>query len=115
MRPDSGRHDFVIVEGDGGLTIRILGEAGAAQVPRAIALFRGALALQRPISVDLSRTAAIDSRFFGLFLMLRKRLKTMGASLQFVGVSASLERQFRLHGVGYLLSPGRNDHVDTVH
>ncbi len=113
--PNSGRHDFVIVEGHGGLTIRILGEACTVQVPRAIALFRGALALQRPISVDLSRTSAIDSRFFGLFLMLRKRAKTTGASLQFVGVSASLERQFRLHGVGYLLSPGRKDDVDTVH
>jgi N-acetylglucosaminyldiphosphoundecaprenol N-acetyl-beta-D-mannosaminyltransferase len=106
LRADRGSHDFVIVETHNGpnVTLSISGDATAKEVPEAIIAFRHAIASQKPVAVDLSRTRAIDPRFFGLFLMLRKLLKGAGFGLHFVGVSRGLERQFRLNGVDYLLT-----------
>src|ERR1700733_4061440 len=118
LGPDrGGRHDFVTVSAhnDRGVTLSISGDATANQAPEAISAFRDALASQKPITVDLSRTRAVDARFFGLLLMLRKQLKDSGFGLQFVGSSRGLERQFRLNGLEYLLSSSEKHDVDTVH
>ncbi len=68
---------------------------------------REALGAKKPITVDLSQTNAIDARFLGLLLMLRKQLKVQGADLKFTGFSRSLEKTFRLNGVDYLLHDGK--------
>jgi len=114
---DRGRHDFVIVpvQNDRRVTLLISGDAIAERAPKAIASFRDAVASQKPVAVDLSQTRAVDARFFGLFLMLRKQLKSRGSSLRFVGVSPRLERQFRLNGLEYLLSSSKHHDVNTVH
>jgi N-acetylglucosaminyldiphosphoundecaprenol N-acetyl-beta-D-mannosaminyltransferase len=114
LRAVRGRHDFVIVTAQKDLvvTLRLSGYATASQVPKAIACFRDALASRKQVVLDFSETRAADARFFGLLLMLRKQLKDRGAAPQFVGVSPGLQRQFRLNGLGYLLS----DHdANTVH
>ncbi len=116
LRAARGRHDFVIVTAQNELmvTLRLSGYATASQVPKAIACFRDALASRKQVVVDFSETRAADARFFGLLLMLRKQLKGRGAAPQFVGISPRLQRQFRLNGLGYLLSPRKND-ANTVH
>lgn len=108
LRADRGRHEFVIVpvQNEATVTLRVSGEATAGQASKAIACFRDAVSSEKPVMVDLSRTRAVDARFFGLFLMLRKQLKARGSSLRFVGISPGLERQFRLNEVGYLLASG---------
>jgi N-acetylglucosaminyldiphosphoundecaprenol N-acetyl-beta-D-mannosaminyltransferase len=117
LRAERGRHDFVIVpvHHDQRVTLRISGDATASQLPRAIAAFRDAVGCQKPIEVDLSGTRAVDARFFGLFLMLRKQLRARETGLRFVGVSPALERLFRLNGIGYLLSSSDQHDVNTVH
>jgi N-acetylglucosaminyldiphosphoundecaprenol N-acetyl-beta-D-mannosaminyltransferase len=100
------RHDFVIVpvHKAARVTLQISGDATAAAAPLAADAFREALALHEPFDVDLSRTLTMDARFFGLLLMLRKQLKYSGLTLNFVGVSMALARQFRRNGVEHLLS-----------
>jgi N-acetylglucosaminyldiphosphoundecaprenol N-acetyl-beta-D-mannosaminyltransferase len=117
LRGGRGRHDFVIVPVQNGVkvTLHISGDATAGQASKAISFFRDALSSEKPIAVDLSQTRAVDARFFGLFLMLRKQLKVRGFTLQFIGVSPRLKRQFRLNGLEYLLSPGEYHDVNTVH
>jgi N-acetylglucosaminyldiphosphoundecaprenol N-acetyl-beta-D-mannosaminyltransferase len=116
-RGGSARHDFVIVADQEGsvATVYLRGEATVAQVAKATACFRVALATGKPVTVDLSHTQAVDARFLGLFLMLRKQLKSRQLSLKFVGLSRQLERQFRLNGLGYLLSTGEQNDVHALH
>ena len=109
LRADRSGHDLVIVsvQNDDRVTVRLPGYATAAPVPEAIACFGQAVASQkRAVVVDLSQTRAVDARFFGLLLMLRKQLKSRGAALQFQGVSSRLQRLFRLNALEYLLSSG---------
>ncbi len=100
-------HDFVIlpVHNPGWVTLEISGDATAAAVPLAADAFRKAIARQGAINVDLSRTLSVDARFFGLLLMLRKQQKDRGLTLNFVGTSKALTRQFKYNGLEYLLSP----------
>ena len=116
VRGDCNRHDFVIVPVQNGsvVAVRISGDATARQVPKAIVQFRNALASRKPLEVDLSQTRAVDARFLGLFLMLSKRLKSEGFSLKFLGLSPSLERQFRLNGLKYLLQNSQKHDVHAV-
>lgn len=107
LRADAGRQDFVIVamQKDKEVMVRLSGYATAARVPDAIGCFREAIASRKPVVVDLSRTRALDTRFLGLFLMLRKQLKARGLALQLIDAPSALQRQLRLNGLGYLLSP----------
>jgi N-acetylglucosaminyldiphosphoundecaprenol N-acetyl-beta-D-mannosaminyltransferase len=59
------------------------------------------------VIVDLSQTRAIDARFFGLLLMLRKQLTGKGTTLRFQGASQRLRRQFQLNSIEYLLISGQ--------
>jgi N-acetylglucosaminyldiphosphoundecaprenol N-acetyl-beta-D-mannosaminyltransferase len=107
LRADRGGHDFVILPVQNGdrVTVRLPGYATTLRVPEAIAGFGQALATQkRGLVVDLSQTRAIDARFFGLLLMLRKQLKSRGFTLQFQGVSARLQRLFRLNALEFFLT-----------
>ena len=72
---------------------------------KVIACFRETLTeINKVVVIALSKSRAIDARFFGLLLILRKRLRGQGAHLKFVGVSASMKRMFRLNELGFLLS-----------
>jgi N-acetylglucosaminyldiphosphoundecaprenol N-acetyl-beta-D-mannosaminyltransferase len=104
-----GGHDFVIVpvQNDHTVTLRLVGSATGARVAEAIACFRQATASQKRVIVDLSQTQAVDARFFGLLLMLRKQLQSQGSALQFQGASARLRKLFRLNSLEFLLSTGQ--------
>ena len=111
------RHDFVIVPAHNGtrVTMHISGDATTEAVHTAVITFREAIVTHKPIEVDLSQTSTVDARFLGLLLMLRKTLKDSGLTLNFVGISRALARQFRRNGLEYLLSPGQQHHDDTIH
>ena len=87
------------------VTIDLRGDATERHVAPAIAGFRETLTgTYKGVVIDLSRTRVIDGRFFGLLLMLRKRLKGQGTQLTFVGVSPAMKRIFRRNELGSLLS-----------
>jgi N-acetylglucosaminyldiphosphoundecaprenol N-acetyl-beta-D-mannosaminyltransferase len=86
------------------VTLRLTGDATAFYVTQAISCFRGTLTDQKQLLMDLSAVRRIDARFFGLFLMLRKRLNSNNVSLKFIGVSPRLATLFWLNGVEFLLS-----------
>ena len=100
-----GDHNLVIerIDGPNSVTLRLIGFATAQHVDRAIACFRFALGEHRQIVIDLTGTKAIDQRFLGLVLLVRKQLKAGGSDLTIAGVSRDLRRTFRLNGVEYLL------------
>ena len=89
------------------VTLRLYGSATAQHVDQAVSIFREAVKVKKAIVIDLSETRAIDARFFGLLLMLRKQLKGQGARLTFSGASSRLTRMFRRSGVNFLLSLDR--------
>jgi N-acetylglucosaminyldiphosphoundecaprenol N-acetyl-beta-D-mannosaminyltransferase len=91
-------------EGRGNVTIKLSGAAIAQHVDRAILFFEAALHAKKPILIDLSETTAIDSRFFGLFLMVRKQLRAQGMPLTFIGVTRTIQKTFDLNGFGFLLN-----------
>jgi N-acetylglucosaminyldiphosphoundecaprenol N-acetyl-beta-D-mannosaminyltransferase len=110
LRRMAGRkQSFVITRAgsDQVTVVRIRGYATAERVPEAIACLRRAIASGSRMVIDLSATRAVDARFFGLFLMLRKQLKGVGSTLQFTGPSPWLRLLFRLNGLGYLLPSSR--------
>ena len=88
-------------------TISLSGDATDRHIVKAIAAFRKTLiGTNKVVVVDLSNSRVIDARFFGLLLMLRKRLKGQGSQLTFVGASPAMKTMFRLNELGYLLSSG---------
>jgi N-acetylglucosaminyldiphosphoundecaprenol N-acetyl-beta-D-mannosaminyltransferase len=87
------------------ILIRLIGYATAMNVAPAILAFRNALADKRNITIDLSETRLIDSRFFGLLLMLRKEAEQNGIELKLTAISSAIRRSFRLNGFEFLLNP----------
>jgi N-acetylglucosaminyldiphosphoundecaprenol N-acetyl-beta-D-mannosaminyltransferase len=87
------------------ILIRLIGYATAMNVAPAILAFRNALADKRDITIDLSETRLIDSRFFGLLLMLRKEAEQNGIELKLTAISSAIRRSFRLNGFEFLLDP----------
>lgn len=87
------------------VTFRLSGAASAINVGKAIACFRGGLTTSRAVvTVDFSESTFIDARFIGLLMMLRKQLKRQGTRLVLTGVPPTVERLFRLHEAGFLLT-----------
>jgi N-acetylglucosaminyldiphosphoundecaprenol N-acetyl-beta-D-mannosaminyltransferase len=91
------------VDDDELVILQLSGYATARHADGAISSFRDALAANRPISLDLSRTHMIDQRFFGLLLMLRKQLLRQGCTLKFTGMTPHMSKAFRLNGFDFLL------------
>ena len=87
-------------------TISLTGAATAPNVGLAISSFREALAGNKDLSIDMSGIHVIDARFFGLFLMVSKRLRECGKSLYFRGISSYSKRAFKLNGFTFLLREG---------
>ena len=88
------------------ITLSLSGPAIARNVERIIPVLRDAIASKKQIIIDFSNTRAIDARFLGLLLMLRKTLKGNGAGPIFKGLSPRLERIFRLNGPRFLTDEG---------
>jgi N-acetylglucosaminyldiphosphoundecaprenol N-acetyl-beta-D-mannosaminyltransferase len=86
------------------VTLELSGAAISSNVDEAIIQFRKALDTGKQITVDLLKIKSVDSRFFGLFLMVRKRLTNRGEQLEFTGVSPGIRRIFRLNRFDYLLT-----------
>jgi N-acetylglucosaminyldiphosphoundecaprenol N-acetyl-beta-D-mannosaminyltransferase len=85
------------------VTVSLSGFAIARHVDNVASVFRDAVASNKRIMIDFSNTGAIDARFLGLLLMLRKQLKSRGEIPIFIGLSNRLERIFRLNGLEFLL------------
>jgi N-acetylglucosaminyldiphosphoundecaprenol N-acetyl-beta-D-mannosaminyltransferase len=86
--------------------IFLAGDATAEQVESAVPVFREAIADGDEITIDVSRLRALDARFLGFFLMIRKQTLKHGGRLRFSGVSPRFKRIFRLNGFGFLLNSG---------
>jgi N-acetylglucosaminyldiphosphoundecaprenol N-acetyl-beta-D-mannosaminyltransferase len=86
------------------VTLRLSGDAIAPYADTAISEFRAALNREKQLRIDLSAIRRIDSRFFGLLLMVRKQLEGSGRRLVLTGVSPRIARLFRRNGVAFLLS-----------
>jgi N-acetylglucosaminyldiphosphoundecaprenol N-acetyl-beta-D-mannosaminyltransferase len=81
----------------------LAGFATAAYITQAIEAFRTALAQEKAIDIDLSKTITLDPRFFGLLLMVRKGLRRRGQKLRFFGASPAIAKSFRRNGFEFLL------------
>jgi N-acetylglucosaminyldiphosphoundecaprenol N-acetyl-beta-D-mannosaminyltransferase len=92
------------VHGDTYLQIRISGCAINRNVDKIIPAFRNAAAMKKRTIIDLSNASAVDARFLGLILMLRKALKESVGDPVLVGLSNELKKIFRLNGMGFLLA-----------
>jgi N-acetylglucosaminyldiphosphoundecaprenol N-acetyl-beta-D-mannosaminyltransferase len=85
------------------VALSLSGFAIASQVGEAISYFRDAANSTKQVVIDFSETRAIDSRFLGLLLMMRKQLRSRDAVPQYIGLSRRLRNIFRLNGLGYLV------------
>lgn len=85
--------------------IELSGSAITRHIEAATTCFRSALEARKSILIDLSRVNAIDPRFFGLLMMLRKRSVRQGSGLELVNASARTRKAFQLNGFEFLLSP----------
>jgi N-acetylglucosaminyldiphosphoundecaprenol N-acetyl-beta-D-mannosaminyltransferase len=94
-------------EDEASIALRLTGDAVAAHVDSAISFFRPALRTDKSILIDLSNVTAIDARFFGLFLTVRKHLLDRGLSFGFLGATPRMTRAFKLNGFGFLLNSGK--------
>jgi N-acetylglucosaminyldiphosphoundecaprenol N-acetyl-beta-D-mannosaminyltransferase len=111
VKDERAGQDFDIMETHGydSVTVSLSGVATAPHIGRIISAFRAAIASRKRIVIDFSSTRAIDARFLGLLLMLRKKLKGSGAGLSLIGLSSGLERMFRLNGLEFMLSSHKRD------
>ena len=97
--------DFQILANDheNACRITVAGMATASNVASAVPVFRDAITKSGELTIDVSALRVIDARFFGLLLMVRKRLIERGGRLHFAGVSRRVERAFRLNRFNFLL------------
>ena len=103
------RHKLQVraTQNHGSVTLHLSGRASKDDVDAAIGDFREALKAQKnSIIVDLAGVTAIDQRFLGLLLMLRKSAEEQGTILKIVGAPKGIERIFLLNTIGYMLSHG---------
>ena len=85
--------------------VKICGAATQHNIKEIIRRCSVAVSAKRQVVIDLSGTRAIDARFLGFLFMLRNSLGRHGAKVRLVGLSRSVQRQFRLNGVEFLLQP----------
>jgi N-acetylglucosaminyldiphosphoundecaprenol N-acetyl-beta-D-mannosaminyltransferase len=104
-------------QGVDSVTLLLSGRAVEQHLACVIAHSRDALATNRPrLIVDLSKVDAVDARFLGLLLMLRKCVgERQGGRLEVVGASAAIKRMFRLNEVGFLLASSEGASCERLH
>jgi len=109
LKYDRNGHNLVVTQthDSESVTVSFSGPAIARHVNEAIPVLRSVVGLKKRIVIDFSGTLAIDTRFLGLFLMLRKKVQG-DRGLTFTGLSPRLERIFCLNGLGLLLSTGKS-------
>ncbi len=83
--------------------VKLSGSAISRHIDTAISCFRAALETGKSIVIDVSSICSIDSRFFGLLLMLRKHSIRQGFGLELVDATPQIRRTFRLNGFEFLL------------
>jgi N-acetylglucosaminyldiphosphoundecaprenol N-acetyl-beta-D-mannosaminyltransferase len=95
--------DLIITQNHGSetVTVSFSGPADAQHVDGAISALQEVAATGKHITLDFSNIRAIDARFLGLLLMLKKKLKANGAVPKFVGVSPLLEKIFSYGGLEF--------------
>jgi len=91
--------------------IVLAGNAVASRVSKALPAFRDAILEGGDLTVDISGLNAIDPRFFGFLLMVRKRLLERGGRLHLSGASERIKRAFRLNRFGFLLDSSNSSAV----
>jgi N-acetylglucosaminyldiphosphoundecaprenol N-acetyl-beta-D-mannosaminyltransferase len=87
------------------LTIKISGPATQHGIKEIIRRCSAAVSTEQKIVIDLSGTSVVDARFLGFLLILRSSVAGYGGKLRLLGASRSVQRQFRLNGVDFLLQP----------
>jgi N-acetylglucosaminyldiphosphoundecaprenol N-acetyl-beta-D-mannosaminyltransferase len=104
-RCERSGHNLIIeqVHGDHSIILKLSGFAVVDHVDEVISHFRDAVTSNKQVVIDFSATRAVDARFLGLLLMLRKQLTARNAVPRFIGISRRLERMFLRFGLGYLL------------
>jgi N-acetylglucosaminyldiphosphoundecaprenol N-acetyl-beta-D-mannosaminyltransferase len=85
-------------------TVKLAGHAVERHVASAIPIFREAIDKTYQLTVDVSGLKAIDPRFLGLLLIVRKQMRARGGRLQIVGAPSRLRRAFRLNRFEFLLN-----------
>jgi N-acetylglucosaminyldiphosphoundecaprenol N-acetyl-beta-D-mannosaminyltransferase len=86
------------------VSLKFSGAAVKSHINDAIPNLRTALAARKAILIDLSGTTAVDTRFFGLFVVLRKQAALRGCSLRFTNAPPRIRRKFRRNGFEFLLN-----------
>jgi N-acetylglucosaminyldiphosphoundecaprenol N-acetyl-beta-D-mannosaminyltransferase len=85
-------------------TVKLAGHAVERHVASAIPVFREAIDRSHQLTIDVSGLKAIDPRFLGLLLIVRKQMTAREGRLQIVGASSRLRRAFRLNCFEFLLN-----------
>src|SRR5262249_55441869 len=95
------KQDFQITQAKSSetVTLKLSGPADTRHVDKAIIALREAIATEKQIELDFSKTRAIDARFLGLLLMLKKTLAKTGRAPVFVGMPPVLTAIFSLNGL----------------
>ena len=76
---------------------------------KAIPAFRDAIATGKRIILDFSNIRAVDARFLGLLLMLKKKLNADGPGPRLRGVPPLLEKIFCLSGLDFQMVQAFDD------
>lgn len=107
LRYDRQEENLLVrqVEGPESVIVILDGMATASHVEKAVPLFREAITTNKHVVINFAATRAIDARFLGLLIMLRKSLREHGTTLRCMGISSRLQRMFRLNRAGFLLVP----------
>ena len=103
MKFERADHDLIITQERNSESVRLClsGPAIARHVEKIGPVFREAISTKKRVIIDFSNTHAVDSRFLGLLLMLRKVLKEVGGNPIFIGLSPRLKTVFRFNDLGF--------------
>jgi N-acetylglucosaminyldiphosphoundecaprenol N-acetyl-beta-D-mannosaminyltransferase len=93
--------------------VSLSGCATAKYVDNFIAVFREALTFKKDVIIDFSNICAVDARFIGLLLMLRKVLRGQNRGAICKGMSPSVTKIMQLHGVEFMLSAEKTGDPDS--
>lgn len=90
-------------QGANATVLSLTGAAVARHAAKAAIWIGAGLSSGGPMTIDMRKVTAIDTRFIGLLLMARKNLGKLNQPLRLVGVPFRIRAVMRLNGFGYLL------------
>ncbi len=105
-----GRKHLIVnsLEDENSIKVFLVGAAISRQVDNARLALGSAVSAGKNVVIDFSNASAVDSRFLGLILMLRKSLRKRKARLIVTGLSPRLKAIFHLNCLEYLLREETN-------